>query len=315
MSELIKENISLKSHTVFKRGGAARFFAEVKSAEELKAALSFAKEKGLPFFIAGAGSNILVADKGFDGLYVKNAANKIVVDGRKIVCESGVMMPNAAAEAARAGLSGLEWGIGIPGTVGGSVRGNAGCFGGEIKDVVESVEVFDAHDGVVKKFFNGDCKFGYRDSIFKKYPQLVILSAAFALYKDKADEVRRRMRNFVEKRAETQDIGAKCAGCVFKNVPWTRRDIDKAKLLARFPVLSRFASEPAISAGFLIDEVGLKGKKIGGAMISRKHANFFLNTGEATAEDIVMLMALAKERIHSKFGILLEEEIQYVGFE
>ena len=314
MGLTIKENVSLKPHTVFKIGGPAHFFVEVKSSQELKEAFGFAKEKAVPFFIAGAGSNVLISDKGFGGLYTKNTANNISIEGEEMHCESGAMMPYAAAKAADAGLSGFEWGIGIPGTVGGSVRGNSGCFGGEMKDALRSAEVFDANDGTVKTFSNADCKFGYRDSVFKKMPHLIVTSAVFLLKKGDADEIRGRMREFVEKRTASQDIGEKSAGCIFKNVPWTRRDINKDKLLKRFPVFKKSESEPGVSAGFLIDEAGLKGKRIGSAMISRKHANFFINTGEALAEDVVMLIALAKEHVHRKFGILLEEEIQYVGF-
>lgn len=314
MSITLRENELLRPYTVFKIGGSARFFVEVKSTAELKEALGIAKEKAVPFFIAGAGSNILISDKGFGGLYIKNAANNISVEGKTLHCASGAMMPYAAARAADAGLSGLEWGIGIPGTVGGSVRGNAGCFGGEIKDVLHSAEVFDAVSFRVSTFSNRECQFGYRHSVFKKNTGLIVLSAVFALKKGEPESIRARMRELMEKRNNAQDIGVKCAGCIFKNVPWARRDINKDKLLKRFPVFKKFESEPGVSAGFLIDEAGLKGKRIGGATISRKHANFVVNTSEATAEDVIMLIALAKEYVHRKFGILLEEEIQYVGF-
>ena len=314
MSIVVKENVSLKPHTVFKIGGPARFFVEVKSSQEFKEALGFAKEKAAPFFIAGAGSNILISDKGFDGVFIKNLANKIDIKGEEVFCESGAMMPYIAAEAAKAGLSGFEWGIGVPGTVGGSVRGNAGCYGGEMKDVVRSVEVFNSDTATSYRLQAINCGFSYRDSIFKKNPGLVVLSATLELKKGDETAIRARMRVLTERRGETQDIGAKCAGCIFKNVLWARRDINKREFLGRFPVFSRFENDSAISAGFLIDEAGLKGKKIGGAQISRKHANFFINSGGATAEDVVMLVAVAKEYVHRKFGILLEEEIQYVGF-
>ena len=310
----IQENVSLKPYTVFKIGGLARFFVEVKSREELVGALRFAGERGLPFFIGGAGSNILVSDKGFDGIFIKNSANNVSVEGEKILAESGVMMPYLAGEAAKAGLSGFEWGIGVPGTVGGSVRGNAGCFSSEMKDVIESIEVFDTNTTTNYKLQTTNCRFGYRDSIFKHSPNLVIISAVLALKKGEPRLIQERMKDLVSRRIDTQDIGAKCAGCIFKNVPWGRKDVDKEALLSRFPVLQKFESAPGISVGFLIDEVGLKGKKIGSAVISRKHANFFVNTGDAKAEDVIMLVALAKERVHRKFGILLEEEIHYVGF-
>ncbi len=193
MGIVVKENISLKLHTVFKIGGPARFFVEVKSVEELKEALGFAKEKAAPFFIAGAGSNILVSDKGFVGLYIQNTANNISIKGEEMYCESGAQMAYAAAKAADAGLSGFEWGIGIPGTVGGSVRGNAGCFGGETRDVLHSAEVFNVHDGKVRTLSNAECKFGYRDSMFKKMPHLIVLLAFFEFNKGDADKIRVRM--------------------------------------------------------------------------------------------------------------------------
>ncbi|MBI2639289.1 MAG: UDP-N-acetylmuramate dehydrogenase [Candidatus Sungbacteria bacterium] len=325
----VQENIPLKAHTVFKIGGPARFFVEVKSREELVDALRFAGERGLPFFILGAGSNVLVSDKGFDGVFIKNSANRVTINGEKILADAGVMLPYLASEAARAGLSGFEWGVGIPGTVGGSVRGNSGCFGSEMKDVVEAVEVFDVNEakspdgraiedprqGRDYKLKAKSCEFGYRDSIFKHSPNFVIISAVLALKKGEPQLIQERMKDLVSRRVDTQDIGAKCAGCIFKNVPWSRKDIDQKALLLRFPVLKKFESAPGISAGFLIDEVGLKGQRIGNAMISRKHANFFINTGDAKAEDVIMLVALVKERVHRKFGILLEEEIQYIGFE
>ena len=314
MTSGIKENVSLSPHTVFKIGGPARFFAETKSGEELCEALAFAMAKGLPFFVAGAGSNILVSDKGFGGLYIKNSANRLEVNGEKIFCESGAMMPYLAAEASKNGLAGFEWGIGVPGTVGGSVRGNAGCFGSETKDVVQSVEAFDTKQGRARTFSNEECQFGYRDSFFKHNPGLVVLSAALALKKGDEVAIRSRMRELAEQRSDTQDIGAKCAGCIFKNILWARRDIQKEELIKRFPVFKRFEKESGVSAGFLIDEAGLKGRRIGGVMISRMHANFFINEGVARAEDVVMLISTAKEYVHRKFGILLEEEIQYVGF-
>lgn len=310
----VKENVSLTPYTVFKIGGPARFFIEPKSREELVDALRFAKERGLPFFILGAGSNILASDKGFGGVFIKNGANRITIDGEKVFADAGVMLPYLASEAARAGLSGFEWGIGIPGTVGGSVRGNSGCFGGEMKDVVESVEVFDINKAISYKLLAISCVFGYRDSLFKHSSNLVVISAVLALKKGEPRLIQEHMKDLVTRRVDAQDIGVKCAGCIFKNVLWDRKDIDKETLLSRFPVLKKFESAPVISAGFLIDEVGLKGKRIGGAMISRKHANFFINTGDAKAEDVIMLIALSKERVHRKFGILLGEEIQYVGF-
>lgn len=315
MSFSIRENIALKDFTVFKIGGPARFFAVVSSQEELQKALQFAREKSIPFFIAGAGSNMLVSDRGWPGIFIRNEARNISIDDTRVCAESGAMMAAVAAVASRAGLSGFEWGVGIPGTVGGSVRGNAGCFGREIKDVLAEVLIFDINKAISFKLQATSGGFGYRDSVFKKNPQWIVCSAVFSLKHGNPEVILETMRIFSEERFRSQDIGAKCAGCIFKNISWNRKDIRKEELIKRFPLFLPFISRPGISAGFLVDEAGLKGRRIGGAVISRKHANFIINEGSATAEDVVMLIALVKEHVHRKFGILLEEEIQYVGFE
>lgn len=319
----IQENVSISSLIFYKIGGSARFFVEAKSSEELREAAEWAAVHSLRFFIVGAGSNILVSDKGYDGMFIRLAGGRITVDGQRIFADAGIMMARAVLESAKAGLTGLEWGIGVPGTVGGSVRGNAGCFGGEMKDVVESVGVFDTgnlgkSDLLAKSDFqtldNSDCDFGYRDSIFKKHPELVILSATLLLKKGDPQEIREKIKRISEERTKKQDIGTKSCGCIFKNVLWSRWDLSREKLLSRFPELERFKKLENIPASYLIDAAGLKGKRIGKAVISPRHANFFVNEGGATAEEIIMLITVAKDTVKRKFGIILEEEIQYVGF-
>lgn len=316
----IKENVSLAPYTVFKIGGQARFFTEVRSAEELRAVLLWASQKGLPYFILGLGSNILVSDSGFSGLVIKMENRELRQEGEKdnclsfspipagefpmsrfkrgeeigggcVIAGAGVRMAEVVNFAERAGLTGFEWGIGIPGTVGGSVRGNAGCFGGEMKDVVVSVKVFDLETKTISVFPLSSCEFAYRRSVFKERPGLIVLEVRLRLKEGEKGETKKRIAESVKTRIRTQEIGSKCAGCIFKN---PREDV---------------------AAAALIDELGLKGTRIGGALISTKHANFIINTGSATAEDIIILIGLIKERVHRTFDILLEEEIQLVGFE
>jgi len=318
MDMVIKEGIPLAPYTIYKIGGPARFFVEVRSADMLKEALRFAEERLVPFFILGAGSNVLVADRGFDGIVIHPSGGAVRAEGDLLIVDAGVMMARAVIEAARAGLEGFEWGIGIPGTIGGSVRGNAGCFGGEMEDVAESIEVLEyspvQHRMLNRMLDKRQCEFAYRDSIFKRHPDWVILSATLKLKKGDPAAIQENIKRITAARAQKQDIGTKSCGCIFKNVPWSRRDIGKSSLLDHFPELRQFMDQHAIPASFLIDRAGLKGRRAGKAVISSKHANYFLNEGGATAEEIITLITVAKDAVMRKYGIALEEEIQHVGF-
>lgn len=310
----IKENIPLAPYTIYNIGGPAQFFANVRSAREIEEGITFARDRHIPFFMLGAGSNVLVSDAGYRGLVLRGSGGEIRVDGQLLICDAGVMMARAVFESARAGLTGLEWGIGIPGTIGGSLRGNAGCFGGEIKDVVERVEVFDTHEHATKFLRASQCNFSYRDSLFKKHPEWIILSASFRLARGDSALSHSAIKKISNERTEKQAIGAKSCGCIFKNVSWSRKDIDKKKLLTRFPELTQFRSVEHLPASFLIDSSGLKGRRVGGVHVSRRHANYFINDAGARGEHVLMLISLAKNIVRRKYGIQLEEEIQYVGF-
>src|SRR3990167_6686375 len=189
----MKENVSLKPFTVFQVGGPARFFTETHSKEEVIEALRWAKEKKIPSFILGLGSNIRVSDQGFPGLVIKISGGKVSRDGALITAEAGAKMAEVVNFSLQNGLVGFEWAIGVPGTIGGSVRGNAGCFGSEMKDFVAGADVFDANAERELKLSNSECRFSYRQSIFKEKGE------------------------FVKARVQSQDIGSKTAGCVFKN--------------------------------------------------------------------------------------------------
>ncbi len=314
MKLAIQEQVSLAPHTIYKIGGPARFFAEIKNTEELREAVHFAQTGNLPIFILGAGSNILIADSGFAGLVIHLRQGTVAAENNKLIVGADVMMAQAVLKAAAAGLSGFEWGIGVPGTVGGSVRGNAGCFGGEMKDIVEEVSIFNLQSGAKEELNRQQCQFGYRDSIFKKHPEWFILSVTLKLRPGEVKQIQEAIRRISTERTEKQDIGTKSCGCIFKNVAWNRPDLNKNKLLEKFPELRNFKDRENIPASFLLDAAGLKGKQIGKAAISSRHANFFINEGGATAEEVIMLIAAAKETVKRKFGIVLEEEIQYVGF-
>ena len=315
MAFVIRAHEPLARHTVFKIGGPADFYIETTTSDELILALHEAKSRGLPWVILGAGSNVLISDPGYRGTVIHPVGGSVRSRGTTVEADAAVAMARVAAESLRRGLTGFEWAIGVPGSIGGSVRGNAGCFGREMKDLLERVRVYDALRGAVLQFSNAECEFAYRESIFKRRPELVVVSAALALHPGDPAIGRERLQEFTRHRAETQDIGSQSAGCIFKNVRWDRRGQDPQRLAGRFPELGPFVQKPNIPAGFLIDQVGLKGRRVGGAMISSRHGNFIVNTGPATAEEVLILISMAKEYVHRHYGLLLEEEIQYVGFE
>lgn len=309
----IRENVSLAPYTIYRIGGPARFFVEVKDVEELKEAVVFSFKKEAPFFILGVGSNILISDSGFPGLVIHLKDGSVKVEEERLTAGAGVMVARAVLASARAGLTGFEWGIGIPGTVGGSVRGNAGCFGGEMKDIVESVEIFDVKIGQIYTLSFRDCEFGYRDSMFKRHPERIILSATLKLQKGETQKIQEKIKKIMAERSVKQDIGTKSCGCIFKNIAWEKVGIDKEKLFERFPELREFRDRPNIPASFLIDKAGLKRKRVGKVFISPKHANFFVNEGGASADEVRQLIQLAKEEVEKKYRLRLEEEIVYVG--
>lgn len=311
----IQENIDLAPFTMYKIGGPARFFAEAASGGEIAEAVAFASVKKVPFVILGAGSNVLISEKGFDGLVIRISGGRVVVEGDALTVDAGMMMARAVTESANAELTGFEWGIGVPGTIGGSVRGNAGCFGGEMRDVVASVRMLNAETLGEQTMSNAECEFGYRDSIFKRKPELIILSATLRLKKGDRGAVQTSIRTITLERVSKQDIGVKCCGCIFKNISWDRPGIDKEKLLREFPEFFQFSNRPNIPAAYLLDVSGLKDTCSAHACISAKHANYFVNNGGATSQEIKELIDRAREGVEKKFGIRIEEEIQYIGFD
>ena len=310
----VQENILLAPYTIYKIGGPARYFIECASQEDVESAVEFAAEKNLPFFILGAGSNMLVADAGFEGAAIRVSGGVVRAEGERLIADAGVMMARAVSVAAAARLAGFEWGIGVPGTIGGSVRGNAGCFGGEMRDVIETVAVLDARSGARRVVQATECVFGYRDSFFKKNPHIIILSVILGLTRADPADIQKRIREVTAMRAARQDIGSKCAGCIFRNAAWPEEERACAHLVERFPDLAEFEASPHIPASYLIDHAGLKGRRAGQAVISAKHANYFINEGGGRAADIRALIDMAKTEVKEKYGICLEEEIQYIGF-
>ena len=330
------ENVVLAKFSNYKIGGAARYFFEPKNEREVAAAVAEAKMRELPIFILGGGTNLLLSDSGFDGLVLKPAIADITTkkNGQKIFIEVGAGVPMATLldYSISKSLSGLEWAGGLPGTLGGAIRGNAGCFGGEIKDAVVSVRSFDMKKMQVIERKTKACRFDYRDSIFKKSGSRgaaheIILSATLAMAKGDKKEIAQAIREKIDHRAKNHPLEYPNIGSIFKNVPLT--NIYTAKSLHEKrkyeTALATHALEfrgsqfsvktdpfPVISAAKLISETGLRGVSFGGAMISAKHPNFIVNVLGAAAEDVKNLMMLAKLQVKKKFGIQLEEEVQVV---
>ncbi len=304
------ENEPMSKHTNFRIGGPATWFVEVKTVPELQKVLAIAREHELKTFVFGGGSNMLVSDTGFDGIAIKMAMRTYDIQGTRVRADAGVLSSGLARATANAGLKGLTWAISLPGTVGGGVRGNAGCFGGEMKDHCTSVLIH--RYGKLVELTKEDLKFGYRESAVK-HSNDIILSVTFELEEGDTRELKAELDDKLMKRKTSQPLDAGSAGCMFKNYE-VHDDEELQRLSQKLDLPSEMMSARRVSAGWLIDKLGLKGTQIGGAKISEVHGNFVLNTGSATADEIVQLIALIKTRARTEFGIQLMEEVQYIGF-
>ncbi len=306
MSIEIREHEPLAPFTSFKIGGPARYFVRVRSYDELKEALNWVHDNDLPLAILGGGSNILVHDDGFDGVVIKMEDRDIQIKGTIVEASAGASLAMVAHTASQAGLSGLEWACGIPGTIGGAVRGNAGAFGASIADILVDAEVIDTEKGIILHLSPEDLDYGYRTSRFKKNPTWLVTRALFQLQPDDPSVCMSRVRDLLEQKNAAQPAGKPCAGSTFQN-PLT----SELSRISEMPV--EFLSRERLPAGWLLDQCNLKGHVVGQAVISLKHANFFINMGGATYAEMRSLIELAKDRVMAKFGILLKEEIQYIG--
>lgn len=314
-----QENVSLKQYSHYKIGGPARYFFAPKTVEEIIEAVKKAKAEKLPVFILGGGTNLLISDAGFAGLVLKPEIEKLEImkldDGRTLVqVGAGVQMSDFLNFLISQGLSGFEWAGGLPGTVGGAIRGNAGAFGGETKDSVKevvSVDIRDSEPNLVKRNWQA-CQFGYRNSIFKMNDgHEVVVEAEFELKPGDPAEIKKAIDEKIKYRHERQPLEYGNIGSIFKNV-----DVRKAtpEVVAVCSHVIKTDPFPVIPTAHLITEAGLKSRQIGQAMVSPKHPNFIVNLGGATAEDVRALIKIVKEAVKQKFNLDLEEEVIYVGF-
>ena len=309
---MFKQNILLSRYSSYKIGGPAQFFYIAKNLEQLGDAVTKARNEGLPIFVLGGGTNLVFDDYGFNGLVLKPELVKLETQSPAITAEAGILMSDLLEFAMANSLSGLEWAGGLPGTLGGAVRGNAGAFRGEIKDLVEEVNSLWIGDGKMRliKRPNSECRFSYRNSIFKKNDgKEIIFSVVLNMKKGDKKAIREAIEEKIKYREERHPMEYPNIGSIFKNVDVSQIS---GKLRPLFQHVIKTDPFPVIPTAYLIAQSGLKGVSVGGAMISPKHPNFIVNVLNAKAEDVKALARLAKDMVKSKFEIILEEEVIYV---
>lgn len=305
-----QKNVSLKDYSNYKIGGPAKLFVEVGSTEELKEVLnSVANEK---IFILGGGTNILIDDKGFDGLIIHNKIEGIAIVDGGLEMGGGVLIKDLLDFCIENSLSGLEWAGGLPGTVAGAIRGNAGAFKGETKDNVVQVKSLDLKTLNERIRTNAECEFDYRKSIFKigEGENEFITSAVLGFTDGNKEEIKQKIQQKIDYRINRHPMDLPNIGSTFKNISLDSLSPELQKEFAGFVKTDPF---PVVPTTKLLALSGLRGRKVGDAMISDKHPNFIVNLGNAKSEDVKDLIEIAKEAIREKYGIILEEEIQHLS--
>lgn len=286
----VLEHEPMKRHTTFRIGGPARYFVMPTTAEALKGTLEACREAGIPYYILGNGSNLLVSDTGYSGVIIQlfKNMNQINVEGRTVAAQAGALLTKVAHEAARESLTGLEFASGIPGTIGGAMVMNAGAYGGEMKDVVEKVLVL-TPEGELLWLAKEELELGYRTSILAK-KGYIVLEAVLRLEEGASAQIEERMEELKEARVSKQPLEYPSAGSTFKR-------------------------PEGYFAGKLIVDAGLRGFCVGGAQVAEKHCGFVINRGDATAQDVLDLIAHVKAEVKRQFGVELEMEVKLLGFE
>ena len=307
----IQENVPLSPLTTFKLGGPARHFCAVSSTTELLDALALASQNNWPFFVLAGGSNLIISDDGFDGLVVKLELGTwdLELDKRTLTAGASCSMKEIVDASIEAGLAGLEWAGGLPGSFGGAIYGNAGCYGGEIKDSVLAVKSL-THTGEEKTRDNKDCDFGYRDSIFKHVPEVIVF-ATLQLQPGNRTELRQIADDHIGHRASRHPLEHQNVGSIFKNI---RVEDMPSEHLATFRDSIKDDPFPVVPTAKIIATAALQGRRVGNVQLSEKHSNFIVNLGGGTTADLLKLVEQIKSEIDQRYGIKLEVEPQLVGF-
>ncbi|MFH0846100.1 MAG: UDP-N-acetylmuramate dehydrogenase [Patescibacteria group bacterium] len=323
----IKDNILLAPYTTFKIGGEARYFAVVKNLEDLKEGVNFALQNSLPLFVLGGGSNLLISDQGFNGLVLKMEIKDLETrfpsdDEAEVVVGAGVVLDDLIEETIKNGLVGLENLSWIPGTVGASVVQNCGAYGVEVGDLVKWVEIFDIDTretclpaGRLKKLSNADCDFSYRNSIFKKKSNWIVVRVVYKLKKEEfKNEAQNKREETIQKRKENSPLkdGFGSAGCFFKNPIIPKNEAENLK--KQFPEIPIFEEGDLrkISLGWLLDNLNWKGFSEGDVGVYDKHALMLVNKGEGTCEEIKNLAEKIKKDVKEKTNLDIESEVVFL---
>lgn len=326
MSIQIQRQVSLKSYSTFKIGGEANFFCLVSSKEDVVSALDFAIVNKLNVFVLGGGSNLLISDQGYQGLVVKMINTKESViesdNGVELGVSSGVSLSALGLSTTRRGYVGMQWAVGIPATIGGAICNNAGAGAGEMSKIVKEVEVIELFfnqqnthlEGYeIKNLVCSECAFVYRSSLFKKNKNFLILSAKLILHLGDSVALEQEIQKQLLVRKNKQPLEYPNIGSIFCNPVLSDKQFNK--VLKKTNLMATDFVANKVPAGLLIEKAGLKGFRVGDAEVSHKHANFIVNLGNATAEEVIILISYIKQKVRQKFSVQLQEEIEYVGFE
>jgi len=282
------ENEPLSSHCTFRIGGNAKLFVIPRDESQLIKVVSLVKETGVRFVAVGKGSNVIFPDNGFDGVVIATVGmNSYHINGGTVTADAGMSITELAAVVGKEGLTGLEFAYGIPGTIGGALFMNAGAYDGEISFILTESRYFDTSTGEIGVIRGKDHLFGYRESIYRTYPERIIIGATFSLSRGNKSEIESKMQDFMSRRREKQPLEFPSAGSSFKRYP------------------GYFTAK-------LIDEAGMKGARVGGAAVSEKHAGFIINVGGATAADVRVLSDMIIEKIYAIHGFYIEREMIFI---
>lgn len=297
----------LRNYTRFAIGGPADIYAETADPDAFVEALDAARSSGLPWAVIGGGTNLVVADAGFRGIVLRYTARSVAAEGDRVIADAGAELQQVVDFAASRGLKGIETLAGIPGSLGAAVYGNAGAYGHSMSEVVESVRFFDGRR--VRSFGNAECEFHYRESIFKCHKDWIVFSAVLRLAPADAEQLRRAADEIVSVRNAKFPPAMKCAGSIFKNLILAELAPEVANRIPRSVV-----REGKVPAAYFLEQAGAKGLSRGDIHVADYHANLIYNAGNGSAADLAGLVADLKSRVRERFGLELEEEVQYVGF-
>jgi UDP-N-acetylmuramate dehydrogenase len=298
----------LSRYTRFGIGGPADIFAETECVDAFVAALTSAYASGHPVMVIGGGTNLIVSDNGFRGVVLRYRASRLTADGTRVAADAGAVLQDLVDFTVDAGLKGIETLAGIPGSVGAAVYGNAGAYGHSISERVVSVRFYDGH--AVRVFDNAACEFRYRESVFKQHKEWIIFSTELLLDAADAPVLRKTADDIVKIRNEKFPVTMKCAGSIFKNLLLNELPQRVAQEVP--PTVVR---EGKIPAAWFLEQAGAKGLQRGDIHVATYHANLIYNAGAGTAADLCAVIQELKHRVRDRFGIEIEEEVQYVGWD